>query len=331
MAARKKTSKKSTRKTAKRSSKKATRKAAKRKVSKKKVAKKKVAKKKASKKKAAKKKVAKKKSAKKSAKKKVAKKKVAKKKSASKKTSKKKVSRKKISKKKPAEKKVSKKKKAAKKASKKAPAKQTSARKKPASKATSAKETVAETPVKRKILTKEPVIRNKARSSLPAPMNPADQIPTRPKRRRKVSNDNLIHGITPYKSAKGEEYMNDAQLKHFHEILNAWKTDLMQEVDRTVHHMQDEASNFPDPNDRATQESEFGLELRTRDRERKLLKKIAQAIGRTEDGTYGYCEQTGEEIGLKRLEARPVATLCVEAQERREVSERQYRDQDDHR
>jgi len=103
----------------------------------------------------------------------------------------------------------------------------------------------------------------------------------------------------------------------------------MEEVDRTVHHMQDEASNFPDPNDRATQESEFGLELRTRDRERKLLRKIDQAIARTEDVTYGYCEQTGEEIGLKRLEARPVATLSVEAQERREVSERQYRDQDD--
>ncbi len=123
--------------------------------------------------------------------------------------------------------------------------------------------------------------------------------------------------------------MNDRQLDHFREILNAWKNELMQEVDRTVHHMQDEASNFPDPNDRATQESEFGLELRTRDRERKLLKKIDQAIARTDDGSYGYCERTGEEIGLKRLEARPVATLSVEAQERREVAERQFSDQDD--
>jgi DnaK suppressor protein len=123
--------------------------------------------------------------------------------------------------------------------------------------------------------------------------------------------------------------MGEQQLAHFHEILTAWKTELMEEVDRTVHHMQDEASNFPDPNDRATQESEFGLELRTRDRERKLLKKIDQAIARTEDASYGYCEKTGEEIGLKRLEARPVATLSVEAQERREVSERQYSDQDD--
>lgn len=103
----------------------------------------------------------------------------------------------------------------------------------------------------------------------------------------------------------------------------------MHEVDRTVHHMQDEAANFPDPNDRATQESEFGLELRTRDRERKLLRKINSALTRIEEGTYGFCEETGEEIGLKRLEARPVATLCVEAQERRELAERQFRDRDD--
>jgi DnaK suppressor protein len=123
--------------------------------------------------------------------------------------------------------------------------------------------------------------------------------------------------------------MSKEQLVHFAAILNAWKRELMNEVDRTVHHMQDEAANFPDPNDRATQESEFGLELRTRDRERKLLRKINAAITRIEDGTYGYCEETGEEIGLKRLEARPVATLCLEAQERREMSERQFRDRDD--
>ncbi|KAA0209375.1 MAG: RNA polymerase-binding protein DksA [Proteobacteria bacterium] len=123
--------------------------------------------------------------------------------------------------------------------------------------------------------------------------------------------------------------MNDRQREHFRNILAAWKRELMEGVDRTVHHMQDEASNFPDPNDRATQESEFGLELRTRDRERKLLKKIDSALSRIEDGTYGYCEETGEEIGLKRLEARPVATLSVEAQERREVAERQYRDRED--
>ncbi|MGB5245307.1 MAG: RNA polymerase-binding protein DksA [Woeseia sp.] len=138
-----------------------------------------------------------------------------------------------------------------------------------------------------------------------------------------------IHGIEPYKPARDENYMNAEQLEHFRDILLSWKRELMNEVDRTLHHMQDEAANFPDPNDRATQESEFGLELRTRDRERKLLRKINQALSRIDDGSYGYCEETGEEIGLKRLEARPVATLCLEAQERRELAERQFRDRDD--
>jgi DnaK suppressor protein len=138
-----------------------------------------------------------------------------------------------------------------------------------------------------------------------------------------------IHGIEPYAIRRGEEYMSAAQLGHFEAILSSWKNELMKEVDRTVHHMQDEAANFPDPNDRATQESEFGLELRTRDRERKLLRKISSALIRIEEGSYGFCDETGEEIGLKRLEARPVATLCVEAQERREMSERQFRDRDD--
>ena len=124
--------------------------------------------------------------------------------------------------------------------------------------------------------------------------------------------------------------MSNAQLEHFRQILLAWKRELMEEVDRTMHHMKDDAANFPDPNDRATQESEFGLELRTRDRERKLLKKIDSALGRIDDGSYGYCEETGEEIGLRRLEARPVATLCVEAQERRELAERQFRDREDY-
>lgn len=124
--------------------------------------------------------------------------------------------------------------------------------------------------------------------------------------------------------------MNGAQLGHFKQLLNAWKAELMEEVDRTMLHMKDDASNFPDPNDRATQESEFGLELRTRDRERKLLKKINLALQRVDDKSYGYCEVTGEEIGLRRLEARPVATLSVEAQERRERAEKQFRDREDY-
>ena len=135
--------------------------------------------------------------------------------------------------------------------------------------------------------------------------------------------------VQPYIAKRGEQYMSKEQSEHFRQILQTWKRDLMEEVDRTVTHMKDEAANFPDPNDRATQEEEFSLELRTRDRERKLIRKIDEAIKRIEDGSYGYCLETGEEIGIKRLEARPVATLSVEAQERRERREKQYGDRDD--
>jgi DnaK suppressor protein len=135
--------------------------------------------------------------------------------------------------------------------------------------------------------------------------------------------------VKPYVAKRGEQYMSKEQLEHFRTILTSWKQDLMLEVDRTVSHMKDEAANFPDPNDRATQEEEFSLELRTRDRERKLIRKIDEALGRIEDGSYGYCLETGEQIGVKRLEARPVATLSLEAQERRERREKQYGDRDD--
>jgi DnaK suppressor protein len=135
--------------------------------------------------------------------------------------------------------------------------------------------------------------------------------------------------VRPYRERKGELYMGRDQLDHFRGILASWKRDLMEEVDRTMSHMKDEAANPPDPNDRATLESEFALELRTRDRERKLIRKIDEALSRIEDGSYGYCIETGEPIGVKRLEARPVATLCIEAQERRERREKQYGDRDD--
>ena len=277
----------------------------KKKVSKKKVARKKVSKKKPSKKKVARKKVAKKKPSKK---------KVARKKVSKKKPSKKKVARKKVSKKKPSKKKVSKKKAAKKKVAKKKVAKKT-AKKVSKKKATSKKKAVSK---KKAPARKKPARKKVARKPV-----------TRRTRSRGDVLSGPIHGIEPYKPRRGEEYMSDDQLDHFNEILSAWKQELMYEVDRTVHHMQDEAANFPDPNDRATQESEFGLELRTRDRERKLLRKIESALARIDDGSYGFCDETGEEIGLKRLEARPVATLSLEAQERRELAERQFRDRDD--
>ena len=120
----------------------------------------------------------------------------------------------------------------------------------------------------------------------------------------------------PYKPAKGEEYMSAKQVGHFKKILIEWKDLLIQEADKTVEHMKNDSTKLSDPNDAATQEEEFRLELRTRDRERKLILKIDQALQRVDDGLYGYCEDTGEPIGIKRLEARPIATLCIEAQER---------------
>lgn len=248
----------------------------------------------------------------------VVKKKSSRKKAARKSTrpaSRKKIAKKRASKKKVAREKVAKKKAAKKRVSKKRPSKKKAAKKKPSKKTS------------KKRPSRKPATKKKPTGKMPARARSTNG--TGQRRRKAVSGELAFHGIKPYRPRKGEKYMNGAQLIHFGKILTAWKTELMDEVDRTVHHMQDEAANFPDPNDRATQESEFGLELRTRDRERKLLKKIAQAMGRIDDGAYGFCEETGEEIGLQRLEARPVATLCVEAQERRELAERQFSDRDD--
>ncbi len=126
----------------------------------------------------------------------------------------------------------------------------------------------------------------------------------------------------PYKPKKGEEYMSPQQTEHFKTILFSWKKMLMSEAEKTMDHMKQDSSKLSDPNDAATQEEEFRLELRTRDRERKLISKIDQALSRIDDGSYGYCEDTGEPIGIKRLEARPIATLSIEAQERHEKMEK---------
>lgn len=135
--------------------------------------------------------------------------------------------------------------------------------------------------------------------------------------------DTTPFSFTPYEEKEGEEYMNEAQIKHFETILNNWKAELMEEVDRTVLHMQDDAANFPDPNDRATQESEFSLELRTRDRERKLIKKIDESLADIESGDYGFCESCGIDIGVRRLEARPTAVLCIDCKTLDEIREKQ--------
>ena len=130
-------------------------------------------------------------------------------------------------------------------------------------------------------------------------------------------------GLEPYQVAHNEEYMNEKQLKHFRTILMAWKEQLKSEVERTVHQMQDEASNFPDPVDRAAQEEEISLELRNRDRERRLIKKIDKTIQRIDDDDFGYCDSCGVEIGIRRLEARPTAELCIDCKTLAELKVKQ--------
>lgn len=146
---------------------------------------------------------------------------------------------------------------------------------------------------------------------------------TAKKKKTSAADGFSFKGIEPYKEKKGEEYMNNKQVEHFRAILLAWKKELMEEVDRTLSYMQDEAANFPDPNDRASQESDFTMELRTRDRERKLIKKIDESINALDDEEYGYCESCGIEIGIRRLEARPTATLCIDCKTLDEIREKQ--------
>ncbi len=139
----------------------------------------------------------------------------------------------------------------------------------------------------------------------------------------KKKSELLIHGIKPYKPRKTEKYMSDAQLVHFNAILSAWRGELTDETSKTVNNIQDETANHPDPTDRASQETDMALELRGRDRDRKLIKKIEAAIALLSTGDFGYCENCGEEIGLKRLEARPTAELCIDCKTLDEIREKQ--------
>lgn len=132
-----------------------------------------------------------------------------------------------------------------------------------------------------------------------------------------------LAGVSPYKEKVGEEYMNEKQIEHFRKILQAWHEQIMEEANRTVAHMQDEAANFPDPADRATQEEEFSLELRNRDRERKLMKKIEHTLKKLDTEDFGYCDSCGIEIGIRRLEARPTADLCIDCKTLAEMREKQ--------
>jgi len=242
--------------------------------------------------------------------KKVAKKVIAKKKAPVKKViAKKKPVAKKVIAKKAAPKKVASKKVAVKKvvAKKKAPVKKVIAKKKPVAKKVIAKKATPKKIVVKKVVAKKPI--------------PSKVVPLKSK--VSGSTQKGLKQFRAYEAKKGESYMSKSQLNHFRTILNEWKTELSQDIDRTVHTMQDELTSYADPNDRASQESDMALELRNRDRERKLIKKIDDTLRNIESQDYGYCTGCGEEIGLKRLEARPTATLCIDCKTLDEIREKQ--------
>lgn len=139
-----------------------------------------------------------------------------------------------------------------------------------------------------------------------------------------------VLGIEPYKQKKTEEYMGPKMLEHFRTILMAFRQRLLEGGDKIVTHMKEDATNYADPNDRASQEEDFRLELRTRDRERKLLKKIEESIELVREKDYGYCEVCGIEIGLRRLEARPTATLCIDCKTLDEIKEKQQKQEEEY-
>ncbi len=204
---------------------------------------------------------------------------------------------------------------------KKAAPKKAAAKKAAAKKTTAKKAGTGKKPAVKKQATAK---KTTAKKAAPKKATPKKAAPKRTARRTKPGTQvGPVPGIAPYAERKGEEYMNERQAEHFRNILQAWKYSLMEEVDRTVHHMQDDAANFPDPNDRATQESEFSMELRARDRERKLIKKIDESVRHLENDEFGYCEACGVEIGVRRLEARPTATLCIDCKILDEIREKQ--------
>ena len=262
----------------------------------------------------------------------VAKKAPAKKKAAAKKAPAKKALAKKkaVAKKAPAKKKAAAKKAPAKKApakkkavAKKAPAKKTPAKKKAVAKKAPAKKTPAK---KKAVANKAPAKKIPATKKAVAKKAPAKKTGARvqgPKVARAVGALQKFDDFKPYKPSRSESYMNDEQIEHFRGLLLQWRGELVDEVSRTVTHMKDEASNFPDPADRATQEEEFSLELRTRDRERKLIKKIDTTLENLQNDDYGYCDACGVEIGVQRLEVRPTATLCIDCKTLSEIKERQ--------
>ena len=223
-------------------------------------------------------------------------------------------------------------------AKKKAPVKKVIAKKKPVAKKVVAKKAAPKKVASKKVAVKKVVAKKKApvkkviaKKATPKKIVFKKVVAKKPIPSKVVPLKSKVSGSTQkglkqfraYEAKKGESYMSKSQLNHFRTILNEWKTELSQDIDRTVHTMQDELTSYADPNDRASQESDMALELRNRDRERKLIKKIDDTLRNIESQDYGYCTGCGEEIGLKRLEARPTATLCIDCKTLDEIREKQ--------
>ena len=208
-------------------------------------------------------------------------------------------------------------------AKKKTPVKKVVAKKKPVAKKVAVKKAAPKKVAAKKVVAKkkEPVKKVVAKKVITKKPIPTKIVPLKSK--ITSSSQKGLKQFRAYEAKKGESYMSKSQLNHFRSILNEWKTELSQDIDRTVHTMQDELTSYADPNDRASQESDMALELRNRDRERKLIKKIDETLRNIESQDYGYCTGCGEEIGLKRLEARPTATLCIDCKTLDEIREKQ--------
>ncbi|MFM1866011.1 MAG: polymerase-binding transcription factor DksA [Pseudomonadota bacterium] len=190
---------------------------------------------------------------------------------------------------------------------------------KPTAKKVAAKP-VAKKPAAKKVAAK-PVAKKPAAKKVVA--KPVAKKPAAKKVAAKSQGSSTNKTFKKYDAKANESYMSKNQMKHFKDILAEWKNELSHDIDKTVSHMQDELTSYADPNDRASQESDMALELRNRDRERKLIKKIEQTIRNIDNDEYGYCEQCGEEIGLNRLQARPTATLCIDCKTLDEIREKQ--------
>ena len=216
---------------------------------------------------------------------------------------------------------------------KKAPIKKVVAKKKPVAKKVVAKKAAPKKVAAKKVVAKKkaPIKKVVAKKVAPKKVAAKKVFAKKPvaakivplKSKVASSSQKGLKQFRAYEAKKGESYMSKSQLNHFRTILNEWKTELSQDIDRTVHTMQDELTSYADPNDRASQESDMALELRNRDRERKLIKKIDETLRNIESQDYGYCTGCGEEIGLKRLEARPTATLCIDCKTLDEIREKQ--------